>query len=92
MEACLSIVLHQFTAWGGYNKNNNYQGQKYHVQRILKGAKDDLDEIRKRKEERQKKIQRKQEELEEMEKEDGGLTGFLPRFMGEKNDKNDGDY
>ena len=97
MESCLSIVLHQFTAWAGYdnknkNNNNNYQGQKYHVQRVQKGAKDDLDEIQKRNEERRKKIQRKQEELEEMEKEDGGLTGYLPGFIGGNDDKNNGDY
>jgi hypothetical protein len=91
MEACLSIVLHQFTAWAGYDDGCNYQGQKYHVQRIQKGAKDDIDEIHRRREERRRKLQRQQEEMAVMEREEGGMAGFL--LLGPiGTDKNDGDY
>ncbi|KAG7340271.1 serine hydrolase [Nitzschia inconspicua] len=38
LEACLSIVLFEFTSWANTNEHNNYQGQKYHVTRIQKGS------------------------------------------------------
>lgn len=38
VEACVSIVLHEFAMWAGYDKaSSTYQGQKYHVQRKIKG-------------------------------------------------------
>jgi hypothetical protein len=37
MEACLSIVLYEFTSWARY-KERDYQGQKYYVENVQKGS------------------------------------------------------
>jgi hypothetical protein len=69
MEACLSIVLHEFTAWAGCN-DHNYRGQKYHVDKINKG---DTNETvrRKKQEERQQRMQEQHEEMFNLETQAG---------------------
>jgi tRNA G18 (ribose-2'-O)-methylase SpoU len=37
VESCLSILLHQFKAWAGYQDGALYMGQKYNVVRATKG-------------------------------------------------------
>lgn len=62
IEAGVSIVLHEFAGWAGYNDDNNYKGQKYHVQKKEKGSdSNDRHEQRKRRREEQ------EEESQDME-------------------------
>jgi tRNA G18 (ribose-2'-O)-methylase SpoU len=37
MEACLSIILHEFTSWAKYNEFD-YHGQKYNVEKVQRGG------------------------------------------------------
>jgi tRNA G18 (ribose-2'-O)-methylase SpoU len=81
-EASLSILLHEFTAWAGYNKLcKNYQGQKYHVQHINKGSGENA--VNKH-EERLQKREAIAQELTDME--NCGLGNILG------DDQADGDY
>lgn len=60
-EACVSIILHEFSAWAGFHAEN-YQGQKYKVLRILKGEPNN--QSAKRGERKRKMEERLQEEQE----------------------------
>jgi tRNA G18 (ribose-2'-O)-methylase SpoU len=85
VEAGLSIVLHEFSAWAGYNYNNktaiNYEGQKYSVQRKSKGSGPDN-----RQDDKHEERKQRQEELETLAQETEGCLGSL--LM----DDNSGDY
>ena len=55
-EACLSIVLYEFTAWAGFD-DQNYKGQKYHVKQVRKGTEGDPQLLEKKRLEREQKKQ-----------------------------------
>jgi tRNA G18 (ribose-2'-O)-methylase SpoU len=75
-EACVSIILHEFSAWAGFHAEN-YQGQKYKVIRITKGAPDNQDAKRN---ERKRKME---ERLQEGQEDRGNFF---------QTDDDDGDY
>eukprot|EP00980_Cylindrotheca_fusiformis_P030261 scaffold24613_cov176-Cylindrotheca_fusiformis.AAC.5 len=78
LESCVSIVLHEFSAWAGFH-SEHYQGQKYKVLRIVKGAPQNRDA--KRNERKRKMEERSQEAASE------GALGNLFRP-----EDDDGDY
>ena len=63
IEASLSIILHEFTAWAGYNKASygKNHGQKYDVQRISKGS-TTAEAAEKKREERRQRREAKEKE------------------------------
>ena len=81
VEAGLSIVLHEFALWAGYNKRSSaYQGQKYQVERKIKGS-----EINDKQSERKRRRDEQQEESQEMG--GGGMTDIFSKHQAD-----DGDY
>lgn len=57
-EACVSIILHEFSAWAKFD-DSNYQGQKYSVNRIVKGSKENQTE---KQNERKRKMEERLQE------------------------------
>jgi tRNA G18 (ribose-2'-O)-methylase SpoU len=88
VEASVSIVLHEYSAWAGYHNHDRgdteYQGQKYKVEQISRGSQNSTPGD---KQEQRKQRQQDLQELSETAMDDGCLGNLL---MGE--DGNGGDY
>jgi tRNA G18 (ribose-2'-O)-methylase SpoU len=83
VEACLSILLHQFKAWAGYQDGALYMGQKYKVVRATKG----LGEPNREEKNKQRRIEQEAEADTIIEIADSGSL-----FGHNNNNSNDGDY
>lgn len=80
VEAGLSIVLHEFAMWAGYGKPSSktgkvfqYQGQKYHVAKTVRGSGGGIEDQNQKKEERRVK---REKQLLEMEVDDSHMAVF----------------
>lgn len=80
MEACVSIVLHEFAECFDYHNSNVYQGQKYRVEQIYKGGgSSDSAVALEKQEERQRQRQEMHDETARLEEEGLGSPFLIDR-------------
>jgi hypothetical protein len=82
-ETCMSIALHQFSAWAEY-QDGHYVGQKYEVERITKG------DLSNREIESQQRFLEKQQHA--LEADSTMNDACLGNLMGLDDEEPDGDY
>jgi tRNA G18 (ribose-2'-O)-methylase SpoU len=85
IEACLSIVLYEFTTWAGLD-DQSYKGQKYHVKRIQKGSHGDAELLEKKRLERQQKMDTRQAEADDL------MVAATSSIFAQGPARHDGDY
>ncbi|CAJ1889493.1 unnamed protein product [Cylindrotheca closterium] len=60
-EACVSMILHEFASWAGFH-SETYQGQKYKVLKVIKGAPENQEAKRNERKRKAEELQQEEDD------------------------------